>query len=597
MTGDRDLWDSSRGDITGTVSGNSVATSDSNRINEDNAIDSSASSRPGVLARAISSDSIQTNEVNAANFLLPLGNEQMSGAPASHHPSHLTRMHESSVIDTSNSAGSGPISSMPSNNTGMTSWPMVSDSSMIQSTNSVATEPMPWIAGPEGAMPYSSGHQLGIMPSQPIGALSYGLDMPLQPVGSTSENASNALPYSGVSMHLQSPIEFAGENITNSSLLNQDAANEVLGFSELVFNNDRSHQENASLGLPREVTTANELVFDNDMMRQEGSSAQMTQNGLHMEVSLNFEDISIPGLLNEVTTTAQPISNNEMLRQNDPYAQVVQNDVSMGNLLDDGNESRFSLPNTFTANEFPDFPDFPDFPELPELAFDNGMSHQYGPNPNLPNEVTANEFAKVPELVLDNSILHQDGTRPSFPNEVTAIAEPVANNEAASITGLIANNEIAAATEPVAEDERPSQKDPVHKHESVHNDGSADNLAELRRSKADELTDRQERAIAALLIRFQNLVKLAALPTEDAFTKETAAAEGLRMEVESNALTSAAEDLLKLTRELKECWIFGSLRGIGEGEGDGEMETDSKKVAELIEKQLEKKHEQEKNKA
>ncbi|KAF7944308.1 hypothetical protein EAE96_010706 [Botrytis aclada] len=111
------------------------------------------------------------------------------------------------------------------------------------------------------------------------------------------------------------------------------------------------------------------------------------------------------------------------------------------------------------------------------------------------------------------------------------------------------------------------------------------------------LIDRQERAIAALLIRFQNLVKLASLPTEDAFTKETAAAEGLRMEVESNALTSAAEDLLKLTRELKEFWIFGSLRGIGEGEGDGEMETDSKKVAELIEKQLEKKHEQEKNKA
>lgn len=53
---------------------------------------------------------------------------------------------------------------------------------------------------------------------------------------------------------------------------------------------------------------------------------------------------------------------------------------------------------------------------------------------------------------------------------------------------------------------------------------------------ANELVDRQERAIAALLTRFKNLVLLAALPTEDAFTKETAAAEGLRMEVESNAL-------------------------------------------------------------
>ncbi|EDN92932.1 predicted protein [Sclerotinia sclerotiorum 1980 UF-70] len=119
----------------------------------------------------------------------------------------------------------------------------------------------------------------------------------------------------------------------------------------------------------------------------------------------------------------------------------------------------------------------------------------------------------------------------------------------------------------------------------------------VRKFKANILLDRQERAIAALLTRFKNLVVLAALPTEDAFAKETAAAEGLRMEVESNALTSAAEDLLKLTRELKELWIFGALREIGEGEGDGEMEADSKKVAELIEKQLEKKHEQEKHKA
>ncbi|TGO30000.1 hypothetical protein BPAE_0009g00980 [Botrytis paeoniae] len=596
MSGDRDFWNSSRDETMGTVSGNSFATSDSTRINEDNVIDSSAPSRPVFMSGAISSDysmandSIRMNEANAANFLVSPGSEHMSGAPASHPTNHLTRINESSVTDTSNSAGPGPISRMPFSDPVMANWPMVSDSSMIQSTNAVATEPMSWIPGSEGAMPYSSGYQFGVMPPQPIGALTYGLNMPLQPVGSTGGNASSASPYSGVSMHLQSPIEFAGENITNSSLLNEDAANEVLGFGEPVFNNNRSHQENASLGLPREVTTANELVFDNGTMRQEGSSTQMTQNGLHMEVSLNFEDVAIPGLLNEFTATAQPISNNEMLRQNDPYAQVAQNDVSMENLLDDGNESRFSLLNAFTGNEFPEFP---------ELVFDNSTLHQDDLNLNLLDEVTANEFAELPELVLDNGMLHQDDPRPNLPNEVTAITEPVANKEAASITGLIANNEneVTAAIEPVAKDERPSQNDQVQKYKSVHNDGSADNLAELRRSKADELTDRQERAIAALLIRFQNLVKLAALPTEDAFTKETAAAEGLRMEVESNALTSAAEDLLKLTRELKEFWIFGSLRGIGEGEGDGEMETDSKKVAELIEKQLEKKHEQEKNKA
>ena len=45
----------------------------------------------------------------------------------------------------------------------------------------------------------------------------------------------------------------------------------------------------------------------------------------------------------------------------------------------------------------------------------------------------------------------------------------------------------------------------------------------------------------------------------------------------------AAEDLLQLTRELKEMWLFGPLRSIGEGEGEGKMDEDAKKVGELIE--------------
>jgi hypothetical protein len=45
----------------------------------------------------------------------------------------------------------------------------------------------------------------------------------------------------------------------------------------------------------------------------------------------------------------------------------------------------------------------------------------------------------------------------------------------------------------------------------------------------------------------------------------------------------AAEDLLQLTRQLKELWLGGPLRDIGEGEGDGEIGEDSKKVGELVE--------------
>lgn len=38
-----------------------------------------------------------------------------------------------------------------------------------------------------------------------------------------------------------------------------------------------------------------------------------------------------------------------------------------------------------------------------------------------------------------------------------------------------------------------------------------------------------------------------------------------------------------MTRQLKELWLGGPLRDIGEGEGDGQIGEDSKKVGELVE--------------
>jgi hypothetical protein len=54
--------------------------------------------------------------------------------------------------------------------------------------------------------------------------------------------------------------------------------------------------------------------------------------------------------------------------------------------------------------------------------------------------------------------------------------------------------------------------------------------------KADTVKDRQQRGTAALLTRFKYLVDLAATPVEDGATKEVAAANAFRMEVESSAL-------------------------------------------------------------
>jgi hypothetical protein len=59
--------------------------------------------------------------------------------------------------------------------------------------------------------------------------------------------------------------------------------------------------------------------------------------------------------------------------------------------------------------------------------------------------------------------------------------------------------------------------------------------------KAESLRDREERAVAALLTRFKNLVSLAAMPAVDGATKEAAAADAFQMEVESSALVCPAE--------------------------------------------------------
>jgi Surfeit locus protein 5 subunit 22 of Mediator complex len=53
-------------------------------------------------------------------------------------------------------------------------------------------------------------------------------------------------------------------------------------------------------------------------------------------------------------------------------------------------------------------------------------------------------------------------------------------------------------------------------------------------------------------------------------------------EADYSSQVKEAEDLLKLTRELKELWLAGPLRGIGEGERDGDMADNAKKVQELI---------------
>jgi len=97
------------------------------------------------------------------------------------------------------------------------------------------------------------------------------------------------------------------------------------------------------------------------------------------------------------------------------------------------------------------------------------------------------------------------------------------------------------------------------------------------------LIDREQKAVADLLTRFKNIVSLAAVPEgPEGESLEVAAVQSVQMEVETAAMISAAEDLLKLTREMKELWLFGPLRELGEGEEEGQMAEDAKKVGEKL---------------
>ncbi|RHZ43181.1 RNA polymerase II mediator complex head subunit MED22 [Aspergillus thermomutatus] len=71
--------------------------------------------------------------------------------------------------------------------------------------------------------------------------------------------------------------------------------------------------------------------------------------------------------------------------------------------------------------------------------------------------------------------------------------------------------------------------------------------------------------ISQLLQRFENIMATATVEN----TSHTATAvETYQLDVESTALVRAAEDILSLTRTMKEAWLFGKLDTLGEDEAD-----------------------------
>ncbi|KAL4764908.1 RNA polymerase II mediator complex head subunit MED22 [Aspergillus foveolatus] len=90
--------------------------------------------------------------------------------------------------------------------------------------------------------------------------------------------------------------------------------------------------------------------------------------------------------------------------------------------------------------------------------------------------------------------------------------------------------------------------------------------------------------ISQLLQRFENIMATA---TVESTSHTTTAVETYQLDVESTALIRAAEDILSLTRTMKEAWLFGKLDTLGEDESETKrrekLEQDAAVVQKIIE--------------
>ncbi|KAJ5737145.1 uncharacterized protein N7483_002270 [Penicillium malachiteum] len=84
---------------------------------------------------------------------------------------------------------------------------------------------------------------------------------------------------------------------------------------------------------------------------------------------------------------------------------------------------------------------------------------------------------------------------------------------------------------------------------------------------AKALHNRINTDISQLLQRFENIMATATVQNP---SYTSTAVETYQLDVESTALIRAAEDILALTRTMKETWLFGKLDTLGEDERDVE---------------------------
>ncbi|KAL3480727.1 surfeit locus protein 5 subunit 22 of mediator complex-domain-containing protein [Aspergillus californicus] len=90
--------------------------------------------------------------------------------------------------------------------------------------------------------------------------------------------------------------------------------------------------------------------------------------------------------------------------------------------------------------------------------------------------------------------------------------------------------------------------------------------------------------ISQLLQRFENVMATA---TVESTSHTTTAVETYQLDVESTALIRAAEDILSLTRIMKETWLFGKLDTLGEDESETKRREELERDAAVLQRVIE----------
>ncbi|TVY39398.1 hypothetical protein LOCC1_G004564 [Lachnellula occidentalis] len=239
-------------------------------------------------------------------------------------------------------------------------------------------------------------------------------------------------------------------------------------------------------------------------------------------------------------------------------------------------------PNHGTSARSPSIKDrlkiIPDFPAALPMT---GL--QYNPPPLSMTPVPQHHPSALVSSVIPPSAVNTSITRPpSSSTMATASSTSTATTPPSPSTD---------PTTPIMTPDTPSPQVSTSPPRTVvvSAEPTSTSTTKTKTDKTSSLLDREERAIANMLTRFRNLVQLAAMQKDDkgdSATQEVAATQAFALEVESAALVRGAEDLLQLSRELKELWLFGPLRGIGEGEGEGKIDEDAARVGELLEGKL-----------